>query len=65
MECKKSDNTKTCTCTYSPCPRKGLCCECISYHRSNDELPGCYFSPQAERTYDRSIDFFIKNRTNK
>ena len=62
MDCKKAVNAGSCSCTYSPCPRKGLCCECISYHKANDELPGCYFDAKAEKTYDRSIDSFIKSR---
>ncbi|HAF96042.1 MAG: hypothetical protein A2X34_03630 [Elusimicrobia bacterium GWC2_51_8] len=58
MECKKEINLKTCACTYDPCPRKGVCCECVTYHRANGELPGCLFSPEAERTYDRSFKHF-------
>jgi len=59
MECRKSSNLKSCPCTY-PCERKGICCECISYHRKRDELPACYFSRQAEKSYDRSIEAFIE-----
>lgn len=59
MECNKNSNLKNCTCTYKACPRKGLCCECIAYHRVNGELPGCVFTPEAERSYDRSIANFI------
>jgi len=56
----KDGNRKNhCTCTYEPCSRKGICCECIAYHRRNDELPGCLFPPEVERTYDRSIHNFI------
>ena len=33
MECKKDKNLKACNCTY-PCSRKGICCECLAYHRS-------------------------------
>jgi len=47
-----------CTCTYEPCPRKGYCCDCIEYHRKMDQLPGCVFPPEAERTYDRSYRYF-------
>jgi hypothetical protein len=49
-----------CNCTYTPCPRKGICCECIAYHRRSDELPACFFPPEAERTYNRSIGNFIR-----
>jgi hypothetical protein len=56
--CKKEENLKECPCTYPGCPHKGVCCECIRYHRENGELPACYFSPEAEKTYDRSIENF-------
>ena len=55
----KQDNLEHCNCTYEPCSRKGICCECISYHRSNGELPACYFPDDIEATYDRSIEKFI------
>ena len=54
-------NEKVCTCTYEPCPRKGICCECVSFHRSMNELPGCVFSKEGEATYDRSISQFKKS----
>lgn len=60
MECKKEKNILNCNCTYPYCDKRGLCCECIKYHREREELPACYFSPESERTYDRSIDYFIK-----
>ena len=59
MECKQEKNKVSCTCTYEPCHRKGICCECITYHHENDELPGCVFPPEVERTYDRSIARFV------
>ncbi len=63
MECKnREENLSKCNCTYEPCSRKGICCECLSYHRNMGELPACYFSPAAERTYDRSIEKFIRSR---
>ena len=60
MECKVEKNRLKCNCTYEPCSRKGLCCECLTYHRSMEELPGCLFSPDVERTYDRSIKRFVQ-----
>ncbi|MDD3777287.1 MAG: DUF6485 family protein [Actinomycetota bacterium] len=60
MECRKEQNLKICNCSYEPCPRKGICCQCIEYHRNMGELPACYFGPEAEKTYDRSIQHFIK-----
>lgn len=59
-ECAIKKNAANCACTYEPCPRKGLCCECIAYHRRNFELPGCLFPPDAERTYDRSVENFVR-----
>lgn len=53
-------NAAACTCTYTSCPRHGLCCECLHYHRGRNELPGCYFSEADERTYNRSVEFFIQ-----
>ncbi|NLF84111.1 MAG: hypothetical protein GX568_09045 [Candidatus Gastranaerophilales bacterium] len=60
MECKKENNLRGCTCSY-PCSKRGMCCECVASHRRNGEIPGCFFSPEAEATYDRSIGFFIKS----
>ncbi|HHE39418.1 MAG TPA: hypothetical protein ENL20_12745 [Candidatus Cloacimonetes bacterium] len=60
MNCPNQEkNQQSCNCSY-PCGKKGICCECISYHRSRRELPACYFSNDAERTYDRSISYFIE-----
>lgn len=61
-ECNLEGNMKRCTCTYEPCPRKGRCCECIEYHRKNGELPGCLFPPEVEKSYDRTIERFIRTR---
>lgn len=60
MECNKDKNMTRCKCTYDPCPRKGLCCECIAYHLKMRELPGCAFSEKAEATYDRSFEHFAR-----
>ena len=51
-------NLEDCPCTYS-CASKGRCCECIRSHRKNNELPACYFPPEIEKTYDRSIRRFV------
>ena len=59
VECKKEENKAFCNCTY-PCDKKGMCCECIQYHRKRGELPACYFPGDAERTYDRSIAYFVR-----
>jgi hypothetical protein len=60
MECQKEQNKKQyCNCTYS-CGKKGACCDCLHYHRQMGQLPACYFPEDVEKTYDRSIDRFIK-----
>jgi len=59
-ECKKDKNRKKCNCTYEPCSRKGMCCDCIAYHLRSRELPACCFPTGAERTYDRSFGHFAR-----
>ncbi len=59
-ECiNKQRNLERCNCTYEPCSRKGICCECLQYHLSMGELPACCFPDDVEKTYDRSIQRFI------
>ena len=65
MDCKKTVNLKNCSCTYEPCSRKGLCCDCVAYHKAAGELPACFFDEAAEKTYDRSIDNFIAAQKRK
>jgi len=66
MDCaNKKINTDFCTCSYPGCSKKGVCCECIQYHLSKDELPGCVFPPDAEKTYDRSKRYFVSLYSNK
>ncbi|MCD4747352.1 MAG: DUF6485 family protein [Bacteroidales bacterium] len=57
--CTSDINKKNCNCTY-PCSKKGICCECIIYHKRMGELPACYFPDDIESGYDRSIDNFIR-----
>lgn len=54
-------NLKKCNCTYEPCDKKGICCECLEYHRRLQQLPACFFAAEVERTYDRSLSAFLKN----
>ncbi len=60
MECIFEKNKVDCTCTYD-CERRGKCCECVTYHRTKRQIPGCFFSKETERTYDRSIRRFVKD----
>ncbi len=57
--CNMEYNMKYCNCSYKPCSRKGLCCECLRYHKQMGELPACFFPNDIERTYDRSIARFM------
>jgi len=60
LECKQDSNKRQCTCTWEPCSRKGICCDCLSYHLAKQELPACAFPQDVERTYDRSFNRFIQ-----
>jgi hypothetical protein len=60
MECKKEQNMLHCNCTYDPCSKKGVCCTCMQSHWRSGEFPACFFPPDVEKTYDRSIEQFIK-----
>ena len=59
-ECKIEENKQRCNCSYEPCARKGMCCECLHYHLQKGQLPACCFRDDVEKTYDRSIEKFIK-----
>ena len=59
-ECSLEQNKKKCNCTYKPCSRRGICCECIGYHWQSGELPACFFPDDVESTYDRSVEKFIE-----
>jgi hypothetical protein len=60
MECKQTKNLGRCTRGYDGRLRSALCCECVSYHLKARQLRGCFFSPDAERTYDRSPAHFAR-----
>ena len=50
VECKTEENKIDCNCSY-PCDRKGMCCECLSYHRNRGEVPACFFPKDVEKTF--------------
>lgn len=60
MECRKPQNITRCNCSYEPCSRKGICCDCIAYHLRMRQLPACCFPDDAERTCDRSFELFAR-----
>lgn len=65
MECQKAKNLEKCNCSYPGCLRKGLCCECLEFHRSRRELPACFFPQEVEATWDRSYEQFAELVKNK
>lgn len=62
MDCISSSSAAHCTCTYPGCKRRGSCCKCVRYHQSLGEIPGCFFTPEGERTYDRSVRNLCQDR---
>ena len=59
MGCSNQKEKNGCTCTNNTCERHGSCCACIAYHRDKGQMVGCYFSTEAEKTYDRSMEAFV------
>ncbi len=56
----QQENLVNCNCSYEPCARKGICCACVAYHRKSNGLPACFFTPDFEKTYDRSVKNFLR-----
>ena len=63
MECIGAKDKAHCTCTYTSCDKRGNCCKCVEYHLEKQQIPGCFFTPAGERTYDRSFASFIRDRS--
>ena len=59
VECKSEENKINCNCSY-PCEKKGMCCQCLTYHKNRGELPACFFPNEIEKSYDRSVENFIQ-----
>ncbi|MBD3178858.1 MAG: cytosolic protein [Candidatus Latescibacteria bacterium] len=61
MDCENIKvNKDKCNCSYPGCSRKGNCCDCLHYHLSRRELPGCVFPDDVEKSWDRSFEKFIE-----
>lgn len=65
MECKKDKNAERCNCTYPGCDKRGICCECIEYHKSKRQLPACFFPKEEEASWDRTYEHFAELVMNK
>lgn len=61
MDFKKEANKAKCACTYMTCPRRGDCYACVEHHRTRNEIVGCFFKPEVEKTYDRSVKNFVNS----
>ncbi|MGL4607404.1 MAG: DUF6485 family protein [Eubacteriaceae bacterium] len=61
MECKQKENKLACSCTAN-CELSGLCCDCVSKHRSRGQIPGCFFTEKGESLHDRNIQTFFNDR---
>lgn len=64
MECQKEDNLKRCPCLYTECSHYGICCECLKYHLSLNQLPACCFPDNIAKTDERSFEKFIEINKN-
>ena len=36
LSCNLASNRQACNCTYEPCERKGVCCNCVRNHWTED-----------------------------
>lgn len=63
MQCQREQNLENCPCSHPGCSRKGVCCECVSHHRSKNEIPACFFPVDSEEMFvgERSVENFIKS----
>jgi len=60
--CTRKENLSMCTCTAhgGTCENRGKCCDCVKFHRDQGCIPGCFFSEEGEKLYDRSMKTFVK-----
>ena len=50
-----------CPCTYA-CKNNGKCCACIAAHAPRGQFPACFYSKEAEKSYDRSYAALLEDR---
>ncbi len=65
MSCSENSANSRCTCSKSDCLTWSDCRLCVPKHRNRGEIPGCFFTPEGEKTYNRSIEFFIQDQQRK
>lgn len=62
MSCTRTGENCLCTYNNSGCPRRGNCCQCVAYHRERGQASACMFTPEGEKTYDRSLTNLMCDR---
>ena len=62
MTCDHLQKKDSCPCSWTHCSRYGKCCECVAFHNGKGELPGCFFTPEAEAVGDRTFEALVKDR---
>jgi hypothetical protein len=62
MECNKDENLKSCNCTYEPCHRKDLSCECYNTILTCDSSPAAVFPRMLRKhSIDHSNDLHVSS----
>ena len=56
------EGNRDCSCTYPGCPRHGNCKACVAYHSRMGQFTACFFSKEAEKTWDRSFGKLVEDR---
>ncbi len=62
MECTSTRSKAHCNCSFTQCEKHGNCCQCVVFHRDRGEMPGCFFTPAAERRGDRTLRALLNDR---
>lgn len=62
MECTSTRSKAHCSCSFTSCEKHGNCCQCVVHHRNQGEVPGCFFTPAAERRGERSLSCLLLDR---
>jgi hypothetical protein len=60
MECQRESNAANCPCLHTECSKHGVCCDCLRYHLSLEQLPACCFPSDIAKTDERSFSKFVE-----